>query len=248
MLKVIADMHCHTVASSHAYSTLLENLAAAKEKGLDLIAITDHCTALPDSPHPYYFFNLRILPREVNGVYLLKGVEANVVDFEGNIDVPKEFIDGLEWVIASMHVPVLTPGSQDDHTKAWLGVCKNKYVDVIGHSGTEHFKYDYERVIQEFKINHKIVEINSCSFKIREGANVNCKEIAKLCKKYEVPIVVDSDSHFALNIAKVDDALRMLSEIEFPEKLIINTDFDKLVKSVKDIRGRDIKGTCLLNK
>ena len=67
-------------------------------------------------------------------------------------------------------------------------------------------------------------------------------------RKYEVPIVVDSDSHFALNIAKVDDALRMLSEIEFPEKLIINTDFDKLVESVKDIRGRDIKGTCLLNK
>ena len=244
MLKVIADMHCHTVASTHAYSTVLENVAAAKNKGLELIAITDHGMALDDAPHLYHFFNLRVIPRQIDGVYVLKGVESNVIDYEGNIDIPEDFLIDLEWVIASMHTPVLEPGSKDDHTKAWLGVCKNKYVDVIGHSGTEQFKFDYERVIQEFKAANKIIEINSSSFKIREGSKTNCREIAKLCKKYEVPIVVNSDSHFALTIGAVDTALNMLSEIEFPEKLILNTDFEKLVRSVKEIRGRDIKGSC----
>ena len=185
------------------------------------------------------------MPRQIDGVYLLKGIEANIVDFDGNVDIPEEFADSFEWIIASMHAPVLKPGTKDDHTKAWLGVCKNQYVDVIGHSGTEIFKCDYECVIKAFKENNKIVEINSSSFKIREGSQINCKTIAKLCKKYEVPVIVDSDSHFALNIGKVDEALNMLSEIEFPEKLIINTDFHKLLQSMKEIRGRDFKSQFL---
>ncbi|MBP0979663.1 MAG: phosphatase [Oscillospiraceae bacterium] len=240
MLDIIADMHCHTIASSHAFSTVLENIQAAKKRGLKLIAITDHGPALSDSPHPYYFFNLRVLPRQIDGVYLLKGIEANIIDYDGNVDIPEDFKDNFEWVIASMHVPVLEPGTRDDHTRAWLGVCKNKYIDVIGHSGTEIFKCDYECVIKAFKANNKIVEINSSSFKIRDGAVTNCREIARLCKKYEVPIIIDSDCHFALNIGQVEDALKMLSEIEFPEKLIINTNFEKLVKNIKQIRGRDI--------
>ncbi len=246
MLNIIADMHCHSIASDHAYSTILENIAAAKNYNLKLIAITDHGPTLPDAPHPYYFFNLRVLPRQINNVYLLKGVEANIVDYDGNIDIPLEFINSLEWIIASMHNPVLKPGTIDDHTKAWLGICKNKYVDVIGHSGTEMFKFDYERVIKEFKATNKIVEINSNSFNIREGSTTNCKEIAKLCKKYEVPVLVNSDSHFALNIGHVDAALAMLTEIDFPEKLILNTNFDKLVNEIKRIRNRNIKEDCLI--
>lgn len=246
MLKIIADMHCHSVASDHAYSTILENITAAKNYNLQLIAITDHGPTLPDAPHPYYFFNLRVLPRKINNVYVLKGVEANIVDYNGNIDIPLEFINSLEWIIASMHSPILKPGTKDDHTKAWLGICKNKYVDVIGHSGTEMFKCDYERVIKEFKATNKIVEINSSSFDIREGSKVNCKAIAKLCKKYEVPVLVNSDSHFALNIGQVDAALEMLMKIDFPEKLILNTSFDKLASEIKRIRNRDIKEDCLI--
>ncbi len=247
MFNVVADMHCHTVASNHAFSTVLENVLYAKKNGLKLIAITDHGPQLPDAPHEYYFFNLRVLPRQIEGVYILKGIESNVLDYNGNVDVPQDYVEKLEWVIASMHTPVLLSGTEADHTSAWLGVCKNKYVDVIGHSGTQMFKCDYERVVQEFKVTNKIVEINSNSFEIREGAKVNCKQIAKLCKKYEVPVIVNSDTHFAFNIGKVDAALKMLSEIEFPEKLIINSDFDKLVDSIKRIRGRDVTGSCLIS-
>ena len=159
MFNIIADMHCHTIASSHAYSTVLENITAAKNKNLKLIAITDHANALPDSPHPYYFFNLRVWPRQINGVYLLKGVEANVTDFNGNIDISNDFIGMFEWIIASMHEPVLEPGTPEEHLNAWVNVCKNKYVDVIGHSGTEIFKCNYELFVKECKANNKIIEI-----------------------------------------------------------------------------------------
>lgn len=36
------DLHMHTVASTHAYSTLSDYIAQAKQKGIKLFAITDH--------------------------------------------------------------------------------------------------------------------------------------------------------------------------------------------------------------
>ena len=244
MKKIIADMHCHTLATSHAYSTILENVKSAKDNDIKLIAITEHGPAMSDSPHKAYFFKLNVLPRVIDDVVVLKGIEANILDYEGNVDIPIEFINELEWVIASMHDCVLASGTKDDHTKAWLGVCKNKYIDVIGHSGAELFKFDYEKVIQEFKIYNKIVEINASSSTVREGSKINCREIAKLCKKYEVPVVINSDAHFAPCIGKVDSATHMLSEIDFPEKLILNNDFEKLRKEIKRIRKKDILGDC----
>ena len=50
-MKIIADTHTHTIASTHAYSTLLENVGYAKKAGLRAIAITDHGPAMPDAPH-----------------------------------------------------------------------------------------------------------------------------------------------------------------------------------------------------
>ena len=53
-MKLAADMHTHTVASTHAYSTITENCRAAAELGLRALAITDHYLAMPDSPHEWH--------------------------------------------------------------------------------------------------------------------------------------------------------------------------------------------------
>lgn len=45
-MNIIADTHCHTLASTHAYSTLSEMVHAAAVKGLYAIAITDHGVAM----------------------------------------------------------------------------------------------------------------------------------------------------------------------------------------------------------
>ena len=49
-MKIIADTHTHTVASTHAYSTAQEMITAAKEKGLYAIALTDHAYRMPGAP------------------------------------------------------------------------------------------------------------------------------------------------------------------------------------------------------
>ncbi|BED91632.1 MAG: phosphatase [Candidatus Improbicoccus pseudotrichonymphae] len=229
-MEIIADMHCHTVASGHAYSTVVENARVAKEKKMWAIAITDHTGVIPDSPSSWYFDNLKVLPDKIFGVKIFKGIETNVVDKNGNIDLPSLKID-LDWVIASIHAFSF----QKEHgitecTKAWIGVANNPIVDVIGHSGTVGFEYDFEKVIPIFKKNNKIVEINASSYRSRPGSEKNCIRIAELCKKYKVPVIVNSDAHFCDNVGDFDMALKVLESVNFPKELVVNSNIEHFQK------------------
>lgn len=227
-MKIIADTHCHTIASTHAYSTVLENVKYAKKQGLYAIAITDHSENMPGSPRTWYFNNLRTIPKEIDGVKILRGVEANVLNSKGELDIPQDLRVPLDWIVASIH-DVAYSGKHgiEECTQAWLNVSKDPSVNVIGHSGLVSFVYDYERVIPEFGRNGKLVEINNSSFYVRKGSEGNCKKIAQICKKHEVYIIVNSDAHFCTRVGKFDKALELLKEIDFPEELIINADIDR---------------------
>ncbi|MGN0550536.1 MAG: phosphatase [Acutalibacteraceae bacterium] len=229
-MRIIADTHTHTIASTHAYSTAQEMIKAASEQGLYAIALTDHSYDMPGAPGTWYFDNLRAIPEEMYGVRVLRGAEANVVDYTGRLDLPEYLQKSLEWIVASIHRDTLKdePPTVERCTQLWLNICKNPYVRVIGHSGNEDYKYDYEKVIPEFGKNGKLVEINNASFKVRQKSLYNCIEIAKICKKYSVPVVVNSDAHFSTAVGRVDDALSILKEIDFPRELIINSSKEKL--------------------
>ncbi len=227
-MKIIADMHCHTTASTHAYSSVMENVYAAKKAELYALAITDHAENMPSAPGTWYFHNLKVIPRNIDGIYVLRGIEANILNSNGDIDLPLDLQVPLDWVVASIHgVAFEGNHDMDDCTQTWLNIAKNPYVNVIGHSGLPDFKYDYEKVIPEFGKNGKLVEINNSSFKIRQSSAENCKQIALACKKYGVNIIVNSDSHFCTQIGHFDNALKMLEEIDFPEELIINADINR---------------------
>lgn len=233
-MKIIADTHCHTIASTHAYSSVLENIHAASDAGLKFIAITDHSYNMPGAPGTWYFENLKSLPREIDGVKVLRGIEANVLNSSGEIDIPEDLKAPLDWVIASIH-DIAFSGKHgiEECTQTWLNVAKNPSVNVIGHSGLASFVYDYEKVIPEFGRNGKLVEINNASFSVRKGCEQNCKQIALLCKKYGVNVIVNSDSHFCKLIGKFDKAFELLNEIDFPEELIINSDINRFTDYLK---------------
>lgn len=82
------DLHMHTVASTHAYSTLHDYIAEAKRKGIKLFAITDHGPDMADAPHYWHFINMRIWPRLVEGVGILRGIEANIKNTGAKLTVP----------------------------------------------------------------------------------------------------------------------------------------------------------------
>ena len=87
MYNIIADLHTHTLASTHAYSTVQEMAVSAHEKGLFALALTDHARTMPGAPGPWFFTAMRELPLLYKGVLLLAGMEANVLDFSGALDM-----------------------------------------------------------------------------------------------------------------------------------------------------------------
>lgn len=234
------DTHTHTVASTHAFSTILEMAEYAAMVGLKAIAITDHGPSIPDGPHRWHFGSMRTLPSYIHGVRVLHGVESNIMDYEGTIDISERYQKELDWVIASYHDPCCASGTVEQHTASYLKLAENPNVDVIGHSGSEDYHYDYERVIPVFKEKGKLVEINSHSFSNRRGARKNCREIALLCKKYGAPIVVNSDAHSCFVVGDVNDAMDMLTDIEFPQELIVNRTLESLADWIFKKRGRKI--------
>ena len=228
-MKIIADTHCHTIASTHAYSTLNEMVHAAAVKGLYAIAITDHGVAMPDAPGKWYFQNLVVVPHKLEGVLVLRGEECDVIDYEGNTDLLESDLNSLDWIVASRHDPAMPKGphSVEAITNAWLNISKNPHIQVIGHSGSEQFKYDYERVIPEFGRNGKLVELNEATFSNRRKSVQNCVQIMKLCKQYGVPIVVNTDSHFSARVGCFENSLRLLEELDFPEELVVNSSVER---------------------
>ncbi|MEG1274064.1 MAG: PHP domain-containing protein [Ruthenibacterium sp.] len=235
-MKIIADLHTHTLVSNHAFNTLTEMVTQANKLDLFAMAVTDHGPALPDAPHPWYFYNLVLLPQRIEGVWVLKGVEANVTDAQGTLDFTKEELAqfGFDWVVVSAHWDVLGRSlSFDDSTQMWLNVAENSAVDMIGHSESRDYAYDYDTVTKAFAKQHKVVEMNANSCKIRPGNEKNMRALALACKRNGTVIAVNSDAHSIYDLAQCNSVLPMLAEIDFPPELIVNAGKENLIRELK---------------
>ncbi|WP_027631998.1 phosphatase [Clostridium hydrogeniformans] len=233
-MKWVLDTHTHTYVSGHAYSTLMENIQYAKKQGLEILGVTDHGPKMPGGPNIFYFGNLKVIPREVEGITILKGCEANIIDFNGNLDIPLIIQENrLDIIIASLHDVCITPGTLEENTNALLGAMDNKFVDIIGHPGNPSFPIDEELVVRKAKEMDKIIEINNSSFRSRPGCEENCLNIARLCKKYNVRVIMGSDSHFCTEIGVLDKAYSLLQKVDMPDELIMNTHKYKIIEYLK---------------
>lgn len=229
-MNIVIDTHSHTIASGHAYNTIEEMAKAASEKGIKILAITEHAPNMPGTCHRFYFENLKVVNRMRHGVELLLGVELNVIDYEGNVDLDKETLSRLDIAIASLHTPCIKPGSMDENTNALIGAMKNPYVKIIGHPDDAKYPIDYERLVKAAKEHHVLLELNNNSLN-PDGFRLNAKEndirMLNLCKEYGVPITLGSDAHIAEDIANYCYSKEILDITEFPEDLIMNTSIDR---------------------
>lgn len=240
-MEILLDTHIHTIACNHAYSTIEENAASAKEKGYKLICITEHGPNLPGGPHQFYFGNIRVIPTEINGVKILKGIESNILDYNGNIDIPKEYEDRMEIVLAGLHNMVITPGSKKENTQAVIKAMEREIVDIIVHIGNPAYEVDYDDVLKAAKDTRTFIEINNSSFvHSRKGSYPNCKKVAEKCALLDIPVSLGSDAHFSIDVGDFTEALSMLDSIDFPkEKLIINYNEDKFLEYLSN-KGRKL--------
>lgn len=240
-MKFVADLHTHTIVSGHAYSTLMENAKYASEIGLEILGVTDHGPNMPGAPDLWYFGNFKALPRELYGVKMLYGCEANIIDYEGNLDMPVELQTCLDIMIVSLHEPLMEGGKSSDlNTKTILKVMDNPNVDILGHMGNPKFPIDEEKIVKKAKEKNILIELNNSSFVTsRIGSEENCTKIVKLCKEFGVKIIVNSDAHFCYSIGNFSVAEKILKEIHMPEELIINTNVETLIDFLRK-KGKNI--------
>lgn len=199
MLQNRCDVHTHTLYSRHAYSTLRENVLAAREAGLELLGVADHFSDMlfpgTDLGHAdlrdyQHFINMRIWPRTWEGVRLLRGAEADVRTLDGrlfgqDIEVSKTItgapyrtprslyeraVAGCDYVIASVHYKDFADGATlAQTTQMYLGALSQPKVLVLGHTGRAGVPFDVREVVGEAARQHKLIEINEHSLEDTGG-------------------------------------------------------------------------------
>ena len=210
------DLHTHTIASGHAYSTIEAMIKAAEQKGIRLFGITEHAPKMPGTCSELYFNNLRVLER-----------------MEGHVDLPERTLKQMDLCVASMHGPCFHPGTIEENTKTYLNVMKNPYVNIIGHPDDSYYPVDYRALVEGAKEHHVLLEVNNGSLTpggFRQNTKANSCKMLELCKEYKVPVIMDSDAHVDTAVGNHQYPLEVIQMVDFPEELVVNTNVE-LAKS-----------------
>lgn len=236
----LLDLHTHTTASGHAYNSLYEMAESASRQGIRLFGCSDHAPAMPGTCHYYHFINFRVLPRTLYGMKLMMGIELNIMDYDGRVDLDQKLLSSLDYSIASLHHPCIEKGSPAQNTAAYLGAMKNPAIHIIGHPDDSRFPIDYDTLVSAAKEHRTLLEVNNSSLNpmsVRQGARENYRKMLELCKHYKTPVIVNSDAHCEADSGNHAFAYALLEELDFPEELVANTSFDLLSGYIPRLDG-----------
>ncbi|MGI5931091.1 MAG: phosphatase [Eubacterium sp.] len=229
-MKDLLDSHTHSIVSGHAYSSMNEMIAAAVEKKLSLLAITEHAPAMDGSCQKLYFKNLKILPRKRGNLWTLFGAELNILNKEGEVDLDADVLKEVDVAIASIHPPTYhSESNAEDNTTAYIRAMSNPCINIIGHPDDGRYPVNYGELVRAAKAYHVLLEVNNSSFlptSSRTDTRDNCRAMLEECMRYQAPVIINSDAHADFQVGAHEEAWKLIHEMEFPEELIANTSLD----------------------
>ncbi len=243
-MLLYGDYHTHTTYSRHGHGkgTVLENASVAADKGLKQIAITDH-----GFNHEFYGIRRKDIPelkedilnaREVTGVDILLGVEANLISLDGNVDVREEDYEFLDIFLMGYHRMVKTTTFRDKvylnwandmakifrpsmekinrNTTAFLKALDKYPIDIITHLNYG-FETDTIAVAKMAKQKGVYVELN--------GKRINFTDDEILTMASEgVKFIVNSDAHRPMRVGEVNNGLDTIYRLNIPLSQVANVD------------------------
>ncbi len=239
---IIADMHTHTIASGHAYSTVNEMAAEAARKGLQALALTDHGPTMPGGPHLYHFGAMRFIPPWISGVRILRGAEANITGADGAIDLPETYLARLDYVMAGFHAGCgFEATGLAANTDAALLAMRNPLVRGIAHPGNPEYQVDLEALVQGAVETGTALEINNSSLSVsRRGSRSNCEQLARMIARKGALVVVGSDAHIAQGVGEFGDAVELLARAGVAEDQVVNSSFSRLMEFLEIKENPDV--------
>lgn len=192
------DLHMHTSATD-GKETIRAMVAAAQERGLKYIAITDHskrvsmARGLDAVRLREQWDEVDRVNKELDGFTVLKGIECDILE-RGGMDLDDDVLAEADWVIASVHY-----GQNQDRgqiTERIIGAIENPWVSVIAHptgrliNKRDRYAVDLEAVMKAAAANGKLLELNSNPARL-DLDDVQCAR----AKQLGIPIVISSDAH-----------------------------------------------------
>lgn len=240
-MKLLGDYHTHTVYS-HGKSTVEENVVEAINKGLEVIAIAEHGPG-----HVFYgvsWENLRKIKKEIEElrikysgqIEILFGLEANIMDFNGNLDITPEEAKELDFLACGFHngiIPRDTIGkilySPIKHLQKFSKSFEKKVIDYatdtmikatynydikfLTHPGAKLF-VDAKRLAREMNPN-TLLEINN------KHGFLDVNQLIEL-RDYPISFIINSDAHRASSVGDVSIALGRLEKAGISKDRVIN--------------------------
>jgi DNA polymerase (family 10) len=198
------DLHLHTTASD-GRATIEQMALAARERGLEYVAVTDHSAShgfgnhvTPDELRRQ-IERVREVDARLEGITVLAGTEANILP-DGSLDYDDDLLAELDWVIASVHTSFgMDAGAMTDRIVAAM---EHPSVDAIGHlTGRKietrpPYHLHVDRIVEAAARTGTMLEINSAPDR-RDLDDVH----ARAARDAGVRIVIDSDAHSVANLA-----------------------------------------------
>ncbi|ASJ07693.1 PHP domain-containing protein [Thermococcus pacificus] len=189
------DTHTHTVYSDGT-GAIADNIAAAEERGLKVLAITDHSRYLGPKTVNRYVREVRRWAED-SEVMVLVGIEGNIT---GNgVDVPAFMAEKLDFVIASVHEWLETPEQYLELVKIAL---MDEDVDVIGHFGANFPYIGFPRA-EELEEILELAEANGKAFEISSRYKVPDVEFIRECVRRGIKLTFASDAHTPRSVGNV---------------------------------------------
>jgi DNA polymerase (family 10) len=200
------DLHSHTIASD-GHNTISEMAAAARERGYEYLAITDHSAshgfgnAVSPEQLRRQIERVREANAQIEGIELLAGSEVNVLP-DGTLDYDDELLAELDWVVASVHTAFSM--GEPEMTARIVEAIEHPLVKAIGHptgrliERRAPYAVDLDAVFAAAARTGTMLEIN---------ANPNRRDLAdvhaRAARAAGVMLVIDSDAHRTQTLANM---------------------------------------------
>ena len=236
-MRFVLDTHTHSLFCGHAYSTVTENARQAAAIGLSLIALTEHAPAAMPYACGDSFYDCQpyLLPRQLEGIEVLTGVELNILDQHGTVDLPQGMIERLEVVIASLHGNCFAPGSARENTRALIAAMENPAIKIIGHPCDPRYPLELDELVAAAVRTGTYLEVNNASLVPgggRDGGEAELLRMIRLCKAAGHPVTLGSDAHFHTAVGNFSYAEALLQQADMPDELILNTSAERFKKAM----------------
>ena len=197
--QIVGDLHMHTTATD-GKNSIQEMADAARERGLEFIAITDHskrvtmANGLNGERAVEQWKQIDAINAESkDGFLILKGIECDILE-AGGMDLPDDILAQADFVIASVHYG--QNQTRQQITDRIVGAIENPHVAMVAHptgrllNKREAYEVDMDAVFQAAKANGKFLELNANP--IRLDLNDN---LLLAAKSHGIPIVINTDAH-----------------------------------------------------